>query len=75
MRHLDVHSGARAHACDECDEKFGWRYEIVFHRLCHMVDDDGYPKNKVSAVTLRSNGKAWIGKEKYKQNLQQFRGH
>ena len=34
-------------ACDECDEKFGWRYEIMFHRLCHMVDDQGHPKNKV----------------------------
>merc|ERR1712223_1248307 len=33
--------------CDQCDRKFGWRYEIMFHSLCHMVDQDGNPKNKV----------------------------
>lgn len=33
--------------CDQCDRKFGWRYEIMFHSLCHMVDNDGNPKNKV----------------------------
>jgi hypothetical protein len=33
--------------CDQCDRKFGWRYEIMFHSLCHMVDHDGNPKNKV----------------------------
>ena len=27
--------------CDQCDRKFGWRYEIMFHSLCHMVDNDG----------------------------------
>ena len=27
--------------CDQCDRKFGWRYEIMFHSLCHMVDQDG----------------------------------
>lgn len=33
--------------CDQCDRKFGWRYEIMFHSLCHMEDEDGMPKNKV----------------------------
>ena len=33
--------------CDQCDRKFGWRYEIMFHSLCHMIDADGQPKNKV----------------------------
>jgi len=34
--------------CDECEQKFGWRYEIMFHRLCHMVDENtGMAKNKV----------------------------
>jgi hypothetical protein len=23
--------------CDMCDRKFGWRYEIMFHNLCHQV--------------------------------------
>lgn len=33
--------------CDQCERKFGWRYEIMFHSLCHMSDPDGNPKNKV----------------------------
>lgn len=33
--------------CDQCPRKFGWRYEIMFHSLCHMMDQDGNPKNKV----------------------------
>ena len=33
--------------CDQCDRKFGWRYEIMFHSLCHMIDAEGNPKNKV----------------------------
>ena len=33
--------------CDQCDRKFGWRYEIMFHSLCHMEDEEGCPKNKV----------------------------
>ena len=33
--------------CDECDQKFGWRYETMFHRLCHATDEDGNAKNKV----------------------------
>jgi len=33
--------------CDQCPRKFGWRYEIMFHSLCHMIDQDGQPKNKV----------------------------
>jgi hypothetical protein len=27
--------------------KFGWRYEIMFHGLCHLVDDSGNAKNKI----------------------------
>ena len=32
--------------CDQCDRRFGWRYEIMFHSLCHMEDEDGQAKNK-----------------------------
>jgi len=34
-------------ACSQCDRKFGWRYEIMFHGLCHLVDGEGNAKNKV----------------------------
>jgi len=34
-------------ACGQCDRKFGWRYEIMFHGLCHLTDDQGNAKNKV----------------------------
>lgn len=33
--------------CDICDRKFGWRYEVMFHNLCHMVDEHGNTKNRV----------------------------
>ena len=33
--------------CNDCDRKFGWRYEIMFHSLCHLEDQDGNPKNRV----------------------------
>ena len=33
--------------CDECTQTFGYRYEIMFHRLCHKTDDEGQAKNKV----------------------------
>lgn len=33
--------------CDECNQTFGYRYEIMFHRLCHLTDDEGQAKNKV----------------------------
>jgi len=32
--------------CDQCDRKFGWRYEIMFHSLCHMEDEEVCPKIK-----------------------------
>jgi len=36
-------------ACGQCDRKFGWRYEIMFHGLCHLMDGDGEgsAKNKI----------------------------
>lgn len=34
-------------ACGQCDRKFGWRYEIMFHGLCHLTDDQGNAKNKI----------------------------
>lgn len=34
-------------ACGQCDRKFGWRYEIMFHGLCHLMDGEGSAKNKV----------------------------
>ena len=33
--------------CEECNQTFGYRYEIMFHRLCHLTDEEGYAKNKV----------------------------
>ena len=33
--------------CDVCDRKFGWRYEVMFHNLCHKTDEDGNAKNRV----------------------------
>eukprot|EP00096_Caligus_rogercresseyi_P015622 TRINITY_DN8099_c0_g1_i1.p1 TRINITY_DN8099_c0_g1~~TRINITY_DN8099_c0_g1_i1.p1 ORF type:complete len:726 (-),score=270.96 TRINITY_DN8099_c0_g1_i1:130-2307(-) len=34
-------------SCDQCERKFGWRYEVMFHGLCHLVDEEGNAKNKV----------------------------
>merc|ERR1719208_285284 len=33
--------------CGQCDRKFGWRYEIMFHGLCHLIDSEGSAKNKI----------------------------
>ena len=33
--------------CSQCDRKFGWRYEIMFHGLCHLIDSEGVAKNKI----------------------------
>ena len=33
--------------CEECNQTFGYRYEIMFHRLCHLTDDEGQAKNKI----------------------------
>ena len=33
--------------CEECNQTFGYRYEIMFHRLCHLTDEEGQAKNKV----------------------------
>jgi len=33
--------------CGQCDRKFGWRFEIMFHGLCHLVDKDGNARNKI----------------------------
>ncbi len=33
--------------CEICDRKFGWRYEIMFHNLCHQFDESGSCKNRV----------------------------
>ena len=33
--------------CGQCDRKFGWRYEIMFHGLCHLMDSEGCAKNKI----------------------------
>ena len=34
-------------ACGQCHRKFGWRYEIMFHGLCHLMDSEGCAKNKI----------------------------
>lgn len=34
-------------ACEICERKFGWRYEVMFHNLCHMVDEFGNTKNRL----------------------------
>ncbi len=33
--------------CDICDRQFSWRYELMFHTLCHKTDEHGVTKNKV----------------------------
>ena len=33
--------------CQECNQTFGYRYEIMFHRLCHLTDEEGQAKNKI----------------------------
>ena len=33
--------------CQECNQTFGYRYEIMFHRLCHLTDEEGHAKNKI----------------------------
>ena len=33
--------------CEICDRKFGWRYEVMFHNLCHKTDEHGNTKNRV----------------------------
>ncbi len=33
--------------CEVCDRSFGWRYEIMFHNLCHKTDEHGNTKNRV----------------------------
>jgi len=34
-------------ACGQCDRKFGWRFEIMFHGLCHLLDEQGNARNKI----------------------------
>jgi len=34
-------------ACGQCERKFGWRFEIMFHGLCHLLDDQGNARNKI----------------------------
>ena len=33
--------------CQDCNQTFGYRYEIMFHRLCHLTDEEGHAKNKI----------------------------
>jgi hypothetical protein len=33
--------------CDICDRQFAWRYELMFHSLCHKTDENGVTRNKV----------------------------
>jgi hypothetical protein len=33
--------------CEICERKFGWRYEVMFHALCHKTDEAGNAKNRV----------------------------
>ena len=32
--------------CGQCSRKFGWRYEIMFHGLCHLMDGEEATSNK-----------------------------
>lgn len=34
-------------ACGQCERKFGWRFEIMFHGLCHLLDEHGNARNKI----------------------------
>lgn len=33
--------------CEICDRVFAWRYELMFHSLCHKTDEHGMARNRV----------------------------
>ena len=33
--------------CEICDRVFAWRYELMFHNLCHKTDEHGMARNRV----------------------------
>jgi len=33
--------------CEICDRVFAWRYELMFHNLCHKTDENGLARNRV----------------------------
>ena len=32
--------------CEICDRVFAWRYELMFHNLCHKTDENGLARNR-----------------------------
>ena len=39
-------SSGRFYTCEQCRKAFGWRFEILFHGLCHLTDDLGQAMNR-----------------------------
>ena len=39
-------SSGRFYTCEQCRKTFGWRFEILFHGLCHLTDDQGKAMNR-----------------------------
>ena len=39
-------SDHRFYTCEKCGKTFSWKFEILFHGLCHLRDDQGQAMNK-----------------------------
>ena len=39
-------SQGRFYTCEQCGKTFSWRFEILFHGLCHLKDDKGQAMNR-----------------------------
>ena len=37
---------ASSYICEQCDKMFSWRFEIMFHGLCHLTDEQGAAMNR-----------------------------
>ena len=35
-----------SYTCEQCDKMFAWRFEIMFHGLCHLTDEQGTAMNR-----------------------------
>ena len=39
-------SSGRFYTCEQCRKAFGWRFEILFHGISHLMDDQGQAMNR-----------------------------
>ena len=52
-------SSGRFYTCEQCRKTFGWRFEILFHGLCHLTDDQGQAMNRTCPeceITFKAAG-------------------